>query len=122
MSDSERSSWSGFGSEDPQWLCLVTLFLASLVTLALYFAQYFQLGLAGRRLGAVEDDGAAREQEAAALLTWALSLGSWRRQWREAWCKALNDEASRSRVSPTDTCFYLQATPGKKGLMINMSS
>ncbi|XP_037544066.1 C2 domain-containing protein 2 [Nematolebias whitei] len=98
MSDSQRSSWSSFGSEDPQWLCMVTLFLASLVTLALYFAQYFQLGLAGRRLGAAEDDGgAAQEEEAAALLTWALSLGSWRRQWREAWCKALNDEASRNR-------------------------
>lgn len=102
MSGSETSSWSPFGSEDPQWLCMVTLFLASLVTLAVYFAQYFQLGLACRRQGAAEEE---EEEEAAALLTWALSLGSWRRQWREAWCKALNDEASRNRVSLTFTWF-----------------
>ncbi|XP_017286602.1 C2 domain-containing protein 2 isoform X2 [Kryptolebias marmoratus] len=93
MSDSESSSSYDFGLEDPQWLCMVTLFAASLVTLALYFAQYFQLGVAGRQ-GAAED-GAA-EGEGAALLRWALSLGSWRSQWRGAWCKALNDESSRT--------------------------
>lgn len=73
---------------------MVTLFIASLVTLALYFVQYFQHGIVGNKPRAAEDN-AAKEEEAAALLGWALSLRSWRSQWRGAWCRALNDEARR---------------------------
>ncbi|XP_008285508.1 C2 domain-containing protein 2 [Stegastes partitus] len=94
MSDSESSS-SYFGLEDPQWLCMVTLFVASLVTLVLYFVQYFQHGIVGNKRGAAGDNAAAKEEEAAALLGWALSLKSWKSQWRGAWCRALNDQARK---------------------------
>ncbi|CAN9501562.1 unnamed protein product [Ophioblennius macclurei] len=94
MSDSESSS-SYLGLEDPQWLCMVTLFVASLVTLVLYFLQYFQRGVSGRDRGSVGDNNAEGKEEAAALLGWALSLESWRSRWRGAWCRALNDEARR---------------------------
>lgn len=97
MSDPESSS-SYFGLEDPQWLCMVTLFIASLVTLILYFVQYFQHRLIGNKQGAAEGDNAAtEEEEAAALLGWALSLKSWKSQWRRAWCIALNDEARKRK-------------------------
>ncbi|XP_040038687.2 C2 domain-containing protein 2 isoform X1 [Gasterosteus aculeatus] len=94
MSDSESSS-SYFGLEDPRWLCMVTLFFASLVTLILYFVQYFQQSGAGNKRPAAAGDDAAKE-EAAALLGWALSLRSWRSQWRGAWCRALNERSERS--------------------------
>lgn len=97
MSDPESSS-SYFGLEDPQWLCMVTLFIASLVTLILYFVQYFQHRVIGNKQGAAEGDNAAtEEEEAAALLGWALSLKSWKSQWRRAWCIALNDEARKRK-------------------------
>ncbi|KAM9384502.1 C2 domain-containing protein 2 [Pholidichthys leucotaenia] len=95
MSDLESSS-SYFGLDDPGWLCMVTLFIASLVTLLLYFIQYFQYSRGGNGRGATGEDNAAEEKEAAALLGWALSLRSWESQWRAAWCRALNDEASKS--------------------------
>ncbi|XP_030601648.1 C2 domain-containing protein 2 isoform X1 [Archocentrus centrarchus] len=95
MSDLESSS-SYFGLEDPRWLCMVTLFIASLVTLILYFIQYFQHKIVGNKQGAAEEDNAAaEEEEAAALLGWALSLKSWKSQWRRAWCRALNDETRK---------------------------
>lgn len=92
MSDSESSY---LGLEDPQWLCMVTLFLASLVTLVLYFVQYFQQS-GGQR---AEDNAAKQREEAASLLGWALSLKSWKSQWRGAWCRALNDESRKRGVS-----------------------
>ncbi|XP_031166548.1 C2 domain-containing protein 2 isoform X1 [Sander lucioperca] len=101
MSDFESSS-SYFGLEDPQWLCMVTLFFASLVTLILYFVQYFQKGRVLNRETAAEDNAA--KEEAAALLGWALSLKSWKSQWRGAWCRALNDQ-SRKRGSPVLLTF-----------------
>ncbi|KAM3600694.1 uncharacterized protein V6R79_000840 [Siganus canaliculatus] len=96
MSDLGSSSFS-FGLEDPQWLCMVTLFIASLVTLILYFVQYFQHKGVGKKQRAAEDNAA--KEEAASLLGWALSLKSWKSQWRRAWCRALNDE-SRKRGGP----------------------
>uniref|UniRef100_A0A3Q0R4E8 C2 calcium dependent domain containing 2 n=1 Tax=Amphilophus citrinellus TaxID=61819 RepID=A0A3Q0R4E8_AMPCI len=84
------------GISDPRWLCMVTLFIASLVTLILYFIQYFQHKIVGNKQGAAEEDNAAaEEEEAAALLGWALSLKSWKSQWRRAWCRALNDESRK---------------------------
>ncbi|KAM9846553.1 C2 domain-containing protein 2 isoform 2-T2 [Aulostomus maculatus] len=93
MSDLESSS-SYFGPEDVQWLCMVTLFIASLVTLLLYFVQYFQQSSLGLEQKGAEDDAAGKD-EAAALLNWALSLRSWKSQWRGAWCRALNDQSRK---------------------------
>uniref|UniRef100_A0A1A7YCV6 C2 calcium-dependent domain containing 2 n=1 Tax=Iconisemion striatum TaxID=60296 RepID=A0A1A7YCV6_9TELE len=100
MSDSESSS-SYLGFDDPQWLCMVSLFIASLLTLGVYFAQYFQLGIAGKR----RSSAAAEEEEAGSLLGWALSLGSWKSQWKAAWCKALNDESSTYSWGPVLLTF-----------------
>uniref|UniRef100_A0A3B5KKT4 C2 calcium dependent domain containing 2 n=1 Tax=Xiphophorus couchianus TaxID=32473 RepID=A0A3B5KKT4_9TELE len=112
MSHSESSS-SSFGLEDPQWLCMVTLFVASLVTLALYFIQYFHPGLIGSRQRAAAEE--EEEEEAAALLGWALSKQSWKSQWRGAWCRALNEEATKRGVSPVtaDQPAVGQVTPIK---------
>lgn len=99
MSHLESSS-SYFGLEDPQWLCMVTLFIASVVTLVLYFVQYFHPGLIGSRRRAASDDNAAEEEEAAALLGWALSVKSWKSQWKGAWCRALNEEAIKRGGAP----------------------
>ncbi|KAM3869571.1 C2 domain-containing protein 2 [Diretmus argenteus] len=85
----------GDGVGDTQWLCMVTLFVASLVTLLLYFVQYFQPRHLGVRQQRPAEDNAAKE-EADALLGWALSLKSWKSQWRAAWCRALNDESRKS--------------------------
>lgn len=108
MSDSESSSSSyyyfGGLEEDPQWLCMVTLFIASLVTLLLYFVQYFRLGGATARRKALLKDGAGKEEEAQELLGWALSLKGWRSVWRAAWCRALNGE-SRKCTSPVIFTF-----------------
>lgn len=96
MSDFE-SSGSYFGLKDPQWLCMVTLFVASVVTLVLYFVQYFQQRGAGTERRAAADSAA--KEEAASLLGWALSLKSWKGQWRGAWCRALTDESRKRGVS-----------------------
>lgn len=100
MSDIESSSSSYFGPEDPQWLFLVTLFIASLVTVVLYLVQYFQQRPAGLQ-PSTEDDVA--NKEAASLLGWALSRKSWKSKWREAWCGALSDESRKLGVSPMTT-------------------
>uniref|UniRef100_A0A8C6NQ82 C2 calcium dependent domain containing 2 n=1 Tax=Nothobranchius furzeri TaxID=105023 RepID=A0A8C6NQ82_NOTFU len=100
MSDSE-SSGSYLGLGDPQWLCMVSLFVASLLTLGLYFAQYFQLGIAGKR----RRSAAAEDEDAGSLLGWALSLESWKSQWKAAWCKALNDESSTYSGGPVLLTF-----------------
>ncbi|XP_061904414.1 C2 domain-containing protein 2 isoform X1 [Entelurus aequoreus] len=89
---------SYFGVDDPQWLCMVTLFIASLVTLLLYLAQYFQLRAARWRKTAAEDNAA--KEEAASLLRWALSLNSWKSQWRAAWCSALNAQSREKSGNP----------------------
>ncbi|XP_008330498.1 C2 domain-containing protein 2 isoform X2 [Cynoglossus semilaevis] len=101
MSDFESgSSYSGL--DDPRWLCMVTLFIASLVTLALYFIQYIQQRVAGNKQRTVVDNAAKKEADA--FLKWALSLESWKSQWRETWCRALNDE-SRKRGGPVVLTF-----------------
>lgn len=110
MSDFE-SSGSYFGLEDPQWLCMVTLFAASLVTLILYFVQYFQQRGAGNDQRAAEDNAA--KEEAASLLGWALSLKSWKSQWRGAWCRALHDESRKRGVSLMTTKPPLHSVTGR---------
>ncbi|KAM6970674.1 C2 domain-containing protein 2 [Aplochiton taeniatus] len=91
MSDPE-SSTSNVGFGDPQWLCMVTLFIASIVTLLLYLVQYFQSLQIEQKPG----QNKAIQEEADALLGWALSLKSWKSQWKGAWCSALNDESRKS--------------------------
>lgn len=110
MSDFESSS-SYFGVEDPQWLCMVTLFIASLVTLILYFVQYFQQRGVGNKQRAAEDNAA--KEEAASLLGWALSLKSWKSRWRGAWCRALNDESRKRGVSLMITKPPLYSVAGR---------
>lgn len=94
MSEGETSS------AEPLWLCMVTLFLASLATLVLYFVQYFQLRSGGSEARLSQGNAAqAEEDEAASLLGWALSLRSWKSQWRGSWCRALNAESKKRGVS-----------------------
>nr|XP_046159713.1 C2 domain-containing protein 2-like [Oncorhynchus gorbuscha] len=81
---------SGLG--DLPWLCMVTLFIASIITLILYLVQYFYSDL---RIQMPEQNNAG-SGEADVLLGWALSLNSWKSQWRGAWCRALNDESTKS--------------------------
>lgn len=99
MSEGETSSlylWA----EDPLWLCMVTLFVASLATLILYFVQYFQLRSGGSKQRLLEGNAAKEEEdEAATLLGWALSLQSWKSQWKGSWCRALSVE-SKKRGDP----------------------
>uniref|UniRef100_A0A4W5NHA9 C2 calcium dependent domain containing 2 n=1 Tax=Hucho hucho TaxID=62062 RepID=A0A4W5NHA9_9TELE len=99
MTDSE-SPLSNSVLGDLQWLCMVTLFIASSITLILYLIQYFYDDL---RIQKPEQNNAVSE-EADALLGWALSLKSWKSQWRGAWCRALNDE-SRKSGSPVQLTF-----------------
>lgn len=97
--DSESlPSNSGLG--DLPWLCMVTLFIASIITLILYLVQYFYSDL---RIQMPEQNNAG-SGEADVLLGWALSLNSWKSQWRGAWCRALNDESTKSGVSLTTVC------------------
>lgn len=99
MSEGETSSlylWA----EDPLWLCMVTLFVASVATLILYFVQYFQLRSGGSEQRLSEGDAAKEEEdEAASLLGWALSLQSWKSKWKGSWCRALNAESKKRGVS-----------------------
>lgn len=94
MSEAETSS-SYPWAEDPLWLCMVTLFVASLATLILYFVQYFQLRSDGAEQRLSTGNAAKEEKEAASLLGWALSLQSWKSKWKGSWCRALNAESKR---------------------------
>ncbi|XP_073433308.1 C2 domain-containing protein 2 [Dendrobates tinctorius] len=78
--------------EEFQWLCLVTLFLASLVTIAVYLVQYVRNGQWKRK---TKTPFAGAQSEADSLLSWILSLSSWRSQWLKAWIAALNEEAGK---------------------------
>lgn len=83
-------SWLG----DWQWLCMVTLFLASVVTLIVYLVLYFfnESPVGKTPLSHVDSE------EADGILCWVLSLKSWKSQWRRAWFRSLNEEARRSQV------------------------
>ncbi|XP_035288135.1 C2 domain-containing protein 2 isoform X1 [Anguilla anguilla] len=81
-----------FNLSSLQWLCMVTLFIASVVTVLVYFVQYFFGDL---RAGTVSKHEIRNWDEADALLNWALSLKSWRCQWKKSWIRALNEEAKK---------------------------
>ncbi|MCJ8742129.1 hypothetical protein PDJAM_G00078790 [Pangasius djambal] len=80
-------------SESLQWLCLLTLFLASVVTLIIYLVQYFGVfrSRSGTRAGGGECEEADR------LLSWLLELKSWRTEWRRAWIRALNQNQHQNQ-------------------------
>ncbi|XP_026075747.1 C2 domain-containing protein 2-like isoform X1 [Carassius auratus] len=82
-------SWVG----DWQWLCMVTLFLASVVTLIIYLVLYFsnQPPVEKTHLSRVDSE------EADGILCWVLSLKNWKSQWRRAWLRSLSEEARRSQ-------------------------
>ncbi|XP_059400721.1 C2 domain-containing protein 2-like [Carassius carassius] len=82
-------SWVG----DWQWLCMVTLFLASVVTLIIYLVLYFS------NEPPVEKTPLSRvdSEEADGILCWVLSLKNWKSQWRRAWLRSLSEEARRSQ-------------------------
>ncbi|KAL2094349.1 hypothetical protein ACEWY4_009068 [Coilia grayii] len=79
-----------FGLGDIQWLFMVTLFIASVVTLMIYFVQYY---LDNVSYASEKPVDASSLSEANALLSWALSLQSWKAEWRKAWVRALNDNS-----------------------------
>lgn len=83
-------SWVG----DWQWLCMVTLFLASVVTLVIYLVLYFSNEPPAGKTPLSHVDS----EEADGILCWVLSLKSWKSQWRRAWFRGLNEEAHRSQV------------------------
>uniref|UniRef100_A0A674K831 C2 domain-containing protein n=1 Tax=Terrapene triunguis TaxID=2587831 RepID=A0A674K831_9SAUR len=74
-----------------QWFTLVTLFVAALVTLAIYLVQYALVALRNSRRKPPSSDELLQGNDT--LLAWVLSLNSWRTQWQKAWITALNAEA-----------------------------
>ncbi|XP_068770899.1 C2 domain-containing protein 2 isoform X2 [Struthio camelus] len=77
------------------WYALVALFVAALVTVAVYLVQYALLALRrSRRRPAAAAPRDELLEEGGSVLGWALSRGSWRRQWRRAWVAALSAEAA----------------------------
>ncbi|KAM9170536.1 C2 domain-containing protein 2 isoform 2-T2 [Pangshura tecta] len=84
-------AWPACWGAEMQWFALVTLFVAALVTLAVYLVQY-ALG-ALRKSGRQPPSSAELLQGNDTLLAWVLSLASWRTQWQKAWITALNAEA-----------------------------
>ena len=74
---------------DLHWPCVLTLFVASVVTLLVYFVQYFShFSHPGSQTEIKEDS-----EEAEELLCWTLGLKSWRSEWRRAWLRALNQQS-----------------------------
>ncbi|NXG51440.1 C2CD2 protein, partial [Psilopogon haemacephalus] len=91
-------AWLAGGLAELRWWALVALFVAALATLAVYLVQYALLALRrGRPPPRPLPPAPQRDElleEGDTVLAWALSLGSWRRQWRRAWVAALNAEAA----------------------------
>lgn len=85
---------SSDGWLDLQGLCVLTLFTASVVTLLVYFFQYFsQFSQSGSGVQPQQRPGEAEE-----LLGWTLGLRSWRSEWRRAWFRALNHDSRAGEV------------------------
>ncbi|XP_072116138.1 C2 domain-containing protein 2 isoform X2 [Mobula birostris] len=87
-----------------RWFGLVSLFLASVLTLALY-GLHCVVGVPWGRikakfgLGAADSRPSDSSDGAATLLSWLLSLDSWNCQWQRAWIRALNKTATKSTSS-----------------------
>ncbi|KAM6225285.1 C2 domain-containing protein 2 [Rhynchocyon petersi] len=88
-------SWLGSWLSEVQWLILVSLFVAALGTVGLYLAQWALARARPRPQRRTEEPGEGQRPETDTLLTWILTLNSWRSQWQAAWMTALNEEAKR---------------------------
>ncbi|XP_049730880.1 C2 domain-containing protein 2 isoform X1 [Elephas maximus indicus] len=86
---SQLGLWLG----EVQWLVLVLLFVAALGTVGLYLAQWALARARPRPQRRTEEPGEGQRPETDALLSWILTLNSWRSQWQAAWVTALNEEA-----------------------------
>ncbi|KAM7178348.1 C2 domain-containing protein 2 [Macrochelys suwanniensis] len=84
-------AWAAYWVDEIQWFTLVTLFMAALVTLAIYLVQYALVALRNSRRKPPSSDELLQGNDT--LLAWVLSLNSWRTQWQKAWITALNAEA-----------------------------
>uniref|UniRef100_A0A8C1MDG7 C2 calcium dependent domain containing 2 n=1 Tax=Cyprinus carpio TaxID=7962 RepID=A0A8C1MDG7_CYPCA len=112
-------SWVG----DWQWLCMVTLFLASVVTLIVYLVLYFfnESPVGKTPLSHVDSE------EADGILCWVLSLKSWKSQWRRAWFRSLNEESGirltfeedgvQSSELAVDQISSFTKTPSRKNVL-----
>ncbi|XP_062906507.1 C2 domain-containing protein 2 [Mobula hypostoma] len=87
-----------------RWFGLVSLFLASVLTLALY-GLHCVVGVPWGRIkakfgfGAADSPPSDPSDGAATLLSWLLSLDSWNCQWQRAWIRALNKTATKNTSS-----------------------
>ncbi|XP_031428058.1 C2 domain-containing protein 2 isoform X2 [Clupea harengus] len=86
-----ESVLSFFGLGDLQWLCMITLFIASIVTLIIYFVQYYLDNVTCE--SETSGNTTLLSEEANTLLNWALSLKTWKTEWRKAWVRALSDQS-----------------------------
>ncbi|XP_072470857.1 C2 domain-containing protein 2 isoform X3 [Notamacropus eugenii] len=84
----------GYWMDEIQWLIMVTLFIAALVTVSMYLVQYALVivGFSPCRMSA-DSFQPVHKEDLGFLLKWVLSLNSWRSQWQVAWVTALNEEA-----------------------------
>lgn len=76
------------GADLLHWMCMLTLFLASVVTIVLYLLQYF--GFIGFKRKAESNE--EQNKEAEELLSWLLGLRSWSSEWRRAWIRAVHQQ------------------------------
>jgi hypothetical protein len=82
----------------PTGFVLVSLFVAALVTVGLYLTQW-ALARTRPQPRRRAELGEGQRPESDALLSWILTLDSWRSQWQAAWVTALNGEAEKKGVS-----------------------
>ncbi|XP_070951850.1 C2 domain-containing protein 2 isoform X3 [Macaca nemestrina] len=94
MAMARLGSWLG----EAQWLALVSLFVAALATVGLYLAQWALARARPQPQRRAVEHGEGQRPGSDALLSWILTLGSWRSQWQAAWVTALNEEAERKGV------------------------
>ncbi|XP_063495316.1 C2 domain-containing protein 2 isoform X2 [Symphalangus syndactylus] len=96
MAMARLGSWLG----EAQWLALVSLFVAALATVGLYLAQWALARARPQPQRRTVEPGEGPRPGSDALLSWILTLGSWRSQWQAAWVTALNEEAERKGGPP----------------------
>ncbi|KAM9460678.1 uncharacterized protein Hap1MRO34_017162 isoform 3-T6 [Clarias gariepinus] len=84
------ASAGGGVSESLQWLCLLTLFAASVVTLLMYLVQYFGVFRSASRAAGEQQRGEAER---------LLELRGWRGAWRRAWVRALNQNQHQNHCT-----------------------
>ncbi|XP_059824721.1 C2 domain-containing protein 2 [Hypanus sabinus] len=103
MSDVDFGMESGL-LDVVRWFGLVSLFLASVLTLALY-GLHCVVGVPWGRIkaklgfGAADSPPSDPSDGAATLLSWLLSLDSWNCQCQKAWISALNKTAMKNTSS-----------------------